>query len=123
MKSAHVGGSQVDIEFVRTLIMKGNKAGTYNEFYKYLCGDDDDITPYHDLDMRHVQLLWRVLDRYEEKSLNSALDKIHEHTDMESIAHGLASGTIATFLGGTMRDVPLTSPSAQVMFNSFKEGE
>ena len=115
MKSAHVGGSQVDIEFVRTLIMKGNKAGTYNEFYKYLCGDDDDITPYHDLDMRHVQLLWRVLD--------SALDKIHEHTDMESIAHGLASGTIATFLGGTMRDVPLTSPSAQVMFNSFKEGE
>ena len=123
MKSAHVGGSQVDIEFVRTLIMKGNKAGTYNEFYKYLCGDDDDITPYHDLDMRHVQLLWRVLDRYEKKSLNSALDKIHEHTDMESIAHGLASGTIATFLGGTMRDVPLTSPSAQVMFNSFKEGE
>ena len=121
MKSAHVGGSQVDIEFVRTFIMKGNKAGTYNEFYKYLCGDDDDITPYHDLDMRHVQLLWRVLDRYEEKSLNSVLDEIHKHTDMESIAHGLSDNAIAAFLRGTMRDVPLTSPSAQVMFNSFKE--
>lgn len=121
MKSAHVGGSQVDIEFVRTIIMKGNKAGTYNEFYKYLCRDDDDITPYHDLDMRHVQLLWRVLDRYETKSLNSVLDEIHKHTDMESIAHGLSDNAIAAFLRGTMRDVPLTSPSAQVMFNSFKE--
>ena len=122
MKSAHVGKSQVDIEFVRALIMQGKKAQTYDEFYKCLCGDGGAKTPYRDLDPRHVQLLWRVLSVCGTKSLNGALKKVDENKDMESIARLANKETFANLLSGEMRDVLLTSPSAQVMFNNFEEG-
>lgn len=122
MKSAHAGKSQVDIEFVRALILSGKKAKTYDEFYKCLCGEDGAITPYRDLDPRHVQLLWRVLAGYGTKSLNGALKKVDEGKDMESVARRANKETILKLLSGEMRDIPLSSPSAQVMFNSFAAG-
>ncbi len=123
MKSAHAGKSQVDIEFVRALILSGKKAKTYDEFYKCLCGEDGAITPYRDLDPRHVQLLWRVLADCGTKSLNGALKKVDEGKDMESVARRANKETILKLLSGEMRDIPLSSPSAQVMFNSFAVGE
>jgi len=123
MKSAHAGKSQVDIEFVRTLILSGKKAETYDAFYKCLCGEDGETTPYRDLDPRHVQLLWRVLAGCEKKSLSGVLKKVDEGKDMESVAHRANKETILKLLNGDMRDIPLSSPSAQVMFNSFAAGE
>ncbi len=123
MKSAHAGKSQVDIEFVRTLILNGKKAKRYEEFYKCLCGEDSETTPYHDLDPRHVQLLWRVLVGCGTKSLNSVLKKIDEGKDMESFARRANKDTFLKLLSCEMRDIPLSSPSAQVMFNSFAVGE
>ena len=123
MKSAHAGKSQVDIEFVRALILNGKKAETYDAFYKYLCGEDGETTPYRDLDPRHIQLLWRVLAGCETKSLNGALKKVDEGKDMESVARRANKETILKLLSGEMRDIPLSSPSAQVMFNSFAAGE
>ena len=122
MKSAHAGKSQVDIEFVRALILSGKKAKTYDAFYKYLCGEDGKTTPYRDLDLRHVQLLWRVLAGCGTKSLNGVLKKIDEGKDMESVARRANKETILKLLSGEMRDIPLSSPSAQVMFNSFAAG-
>ena len=122
MKSAHAGKSQVDIEFVRTLILSGKKAETYDEFYKHLCGEDGEATPYRDLDPRHIQFLWRVVAGCETKSLNGALKKVDESKDMESVARRADKETILKLLSGEMRDIPLSSPSAQVMFNNFEEG-
>ena len=123
MKSAHAGKSQVDIEFVRALILSGKKAKTYDTFYKYLCVEDRATTPYRDLDPRHVQLLWRVLAGCGTKSLNGVLKKIDEGKDMESVARRANKDTFLKLLSGEMRDIPLSSPSAQVMFNSFAVGE
>ncbi len=122
MKSAHAGKSQVDIEFVRALIINGKKAETYDAFYKYLCGEDGATTPYRDLDPRHIQLLWRVLAGCETKSLSDVLKKVDEGKDMESVARRVNKETILKLLNGEMRDIPLASPSAQVMFNNFEEG-
>ena len=122
MKSAHSGKSQVDIEFVRALILSGKKAKTYDAFYKYLCGEDSATTPYRDLDPRHVQLLWRVLAGCGTKSLNGVLKKIDEGKDMESVARRTNKETFLKLLSGEMRDIPLSSPSAQVMFDSFAVG-
>ena len=122
MKSVHAGKSQVDIEFVRALILSGKKAKTYDAFYKYLCGEDRATTPYRDLDPRHLQLLWRVLAGCGTKSLNGVLKKIDEGKDMEAVARRANKETILKLLSGEMRDVPLDSPSAQVMFNSFAVG-
>ena len=38
---------------------------------------------------------------------------------MESLARRANKAAIGRMLSGEMRDVPLDSPSAQVMFNSF----
>ena len=122
MKSAHAGKSQVDIEFVRTLILSAKKAETYDEFYSCLCGEEGETTPYRNLDPRHIQLLWRVLAGCETKSLNGVLKKVDEGKDMESVARRANKETILKLLNGDMRDIPLSSPSAQVMFNSFREG-
>jgi hypothetical protein len=112
----------VDIEFVRALIINGKKAKTYDAFYKYLCGEDGATTPYCDLDPRHVQLLWRVLAGCETKSLSDVLKKVDEGKDMESVARCANKETILKLLSGEMRDIPLSSPSAQVMFNNSEEG-
>ena len=122
MKSAHAGKSQVDIEFVRTLILSAKKAETYDEFYSCLCGEEGETTPYRNLDPRHIQLLWRVVAGCETKSLNGVLKKVDEGKDMESVARRANKETILKLLRGEMRDIPLSSPSAQVMFNNFEEG-
>ena len=123
MKSAHAGGCQLDIESARGLIIKGEAAGTkvstYDEFYNCLCYKDGRETPYCSLDPRHIQLLWRVLDGSDGKSLSGALKAVDGGKDMESLARCANKAAIGRMLSGEMRDVPLDSPSAQVMFNSF----
>ena len=123
MKSAHAGKSQVDIESVRALILSGEKAETYEEFYTCLCGEEGEATPYSDLDPRHIQLLWRVMERCGDKSLKDVLKKVDEGADMESVARRANKETFASLLSGEMRNIPLSSPSAQVMFNGFAVGE
>jgi hypothetical protein len=123
MKSAHAGGCQVDIEVVRKLIINGETTGkkvsTYDEFYNCLCYKDGRKTTYCSLDPRHIQLLWRVLDGSDGKSLSGALKAVDGGKDMESLARCANKASIGRLLSGEMRDVPLDSPSAQVMFNSF----
>ena len=66
--------------------------------------------------------MWRVLAGCEKKSLSGVLKKVDEGKDMESVARRANKETILKLLNGDMRDIPLSSPSAQVMFNSFREG-
>ena len=129
MKSAHALGSQVDIESVRKLINAKEKSEKkdkrtikdYDDFYKRLCfSGDGKETPYHELDPRHIQLLWRVLNSYPKKSLNEVLKAVDKNGNLESIARCANFEMIGRLLNGEIRDVPLTSPSAQVMFNSFE---
>lgn len=130
MKSAHESKSQVNIDSTRNLIgakNKSTKIKNYNDFYIRLCGSLEDEmtkgdTPYHKLDPRHIQLLWRVLSRYPGNSLNEALKDVDEGGDAESIARSANLKVLEKLLNGEMRDIPLGSPSAQVMFNSFEEG-
>ncbi|MBR4654412.1 MAG: hypothetical protein IKO72_13720 [Kiritimatiellae bacterium] len=129
MKSAHALGSQVDIESVRKLINAKEKSEEkdkrtikdYDDFYKRLCfSGDRKKTPYSELDPRHLQLLWRVLNSYPKKSLNEVLKVVDKNGDLESIARCANFEMIGRLLNCEIRDVPLTSPSAQVMFNSFE---
>ena len=131
MKSAHESKSQVNIDSTRNLIGakdKRTKQGkikirSYEDFYVRLCGSrENGYTPYHELDPRHIQLLWRVLSRYPGNSLNEALKDVDEGGDAESIARSANLKVLEKLLNGEMRDIPLGSPSAQVMFNSFEEG-
>ena len=118
MKSVHAGRREVDIDSVRQLILAGGGDGgklkDYDEFYMRLCG-----SPYRALDPRHVQLLWRVLCRQDGKSLNEVLRDVDARGDLESLARRVNRKMAERFLNGEVRGVPLASPSAQVMFNSF----
>ena len=118
MKSAHAGRREVDIDSVRQLILAGGGDGggikDYDDFYVRLCG-----SPYRALDPRHVQLLWRVLCRQDGKSLNEVLRDVDARGDLESLARRVNRKMAERFLSGEVRGVPLASPSAQVMFNSF----
>ncbi len=129
MKSAHASGRQVDIESVRKLINAKEKSEErdkraitgYDDFYTRLCfSSDGKESPYHELDPRHIQLLWRVLDRYPGNALNEVLEAVDKSGTLESIARCANLELIGRLLNGEIRDVPLTSPSAQVMFNSFE---
>ena len=129
MKSAHASGRQVDIESVRKLINAKEKSEErdkraitgYGDFYTRLClSSDGKETPYHELDPRHIQLLWRVLERYPGNALNEVLEAVDKSGTLESIARCANLELIGRLLNGEIRDVPLTSPSAQVMFNSFE---
>ncbi|MBR0504650.1 MAG: hypothetical protein IJJ84_04530, partial [Kiritimatiellae bacterium] len=92
-----------------------------DDFYKRLCfSGDRKKTPYSELDPRHLQLLWRVLNSYPKKSLNEVLKDVDKSGNLESIARCANLEMIGRLLNGEIRDVPLTSPSAQVMFNSFE---
>ena len=128
MKSAHAAGRQVDIESVRKLIGAKVKSKEkdkreiedFNDFYNRLCySSEGEETPYRKLDIRHIQLLWRVLRRCHGKSLNEVLKAVDERGDMESVARCANLEILGRLLNGEMRDIPMTSPSAQVMFNSF----
>lgn len=125
MKSAHVGRSLVDIDFVRRLFISGGGAEEridgYDDFRRRLCGTGDDATPYGNLDERHVQVLWRVLDRCKGKSLNEALRAVDERMDMESIARRANMEAIMALIRGEVHDVPIATPSGRVMFGGFKE--
>ena len=131
MKSAHESKSQVNIDSTRNLIGakdKRTKQGkikirSHEDFYVRLCGSrENGYTPYHELDPRHIQLLWRVLSLYPGNSLNEVLKDVDEGGDAESIARSANLKVLERFLNGEMRDIPLGSPSAQVMFNNFEEG-
>ena len=129
MKSAHAAGRRVDIESVRKLIgakvkskEKDKRTITgYDDFYTRLCfSSDGKETPYRELDPRHIQLLWRVLDRYPGHALSEVLEAVDNGGDLESVARCANLEMIGRLLNGEIRDVPLTSPSAQVMFNCFE---
>ncbi len=131
MKSAHESKSQVNIDSTRNLIGakdKRTKQGkikirSHEDFYACLCGSrEDGYTPYHELDPRHIQLLWRVLSLYPGNSLNEVLKDVDEGGDAESIARSANLKVLERLLNGEMRDIPLGSPSALVMFNNFDEG-
>ena len=129
MKSAHASGRQVDIESVRKLINAKEKSEerdkraitSYDDFYTRLCfSSDGKGTPYHELDSRHLQLLWRVLDRYPGNALNEVLEAVDKNGNLESLARCANLEMVGRLLNGEIHDVPLTSPAAQVMFNSFE---
>ena len=127
MKSAHAGRSQVDIDSVRCLVLSGggakDKVGDYDDFRERLCGTGDDATPYHDLDERHLQILWRVMEKGKSKSVNEALKAVDARKDMESLARRANMEIIGALLRGEVRDVPISTPSGRVMFGVFKEEE
>ena len=124
MKSAHAGYSQVDIDSVRRLIIAGGGVGdrvkSYDDFRNRLCGTGGNATPYGDLDERHVQILWRILDRFKGKSLNEALKAVDERKDMEAIARRANMDTIKALLRGEVHDVQIATPSGRMMFGDFR---
>ena len=56
----------------------------------------------------------------QEHTINEVLVAVDKYGDMESIARCANMEMIGQLLNGEIHDVPLTSPSAQVMFNSFE---